>query len=68
VDGSPRNDEAHQESVRWRLLLLRAAVHVVTKRTRRVCECDYYIHEEMKIYCNRPILSTDTSIERYWSN
>jgi len=26
------------------LLSLRTAVHVVTKRTRRVCEGDYYIY------------------------
>jgi len=27
-----------------------------------------YIHEEMKIYCNHPIVSSDTSIERYCKN
>jgi len=27
-----------------------------------------YIHEEMKIYCNRPIVLSDTSIKRYCKN
>jgi len=27
-----------------------------------------YMHEEMKIYCNRTIVSNDTSIERYCKN
>jgi len=27
-----------------------------------------YIHEEMKIYCNRTIVSIDTSIEMYFKN
>jgi len=42
MDGSPRSDEAHQESVRRHLL---------------------YIHEDMKIDCDRPIVTSDTSIE-----
>jgi len=50
---------AQQESVRRRLSLL-TAVHVVTKR-RRVCEGEFYIyiHKEMKIYCDRPICTSD---------
>jgi len=43
INGSPCSDEA-QESERRRLLSLWTAVHVVTKRTRRVCEDDYYIY------------------------
>jgi len=27
------------------------------------CEGDYYIHEEIKTFCDRPIFTSDTSIE-----
>jgi len=49
LDGSPRSDEAHQEGVRGRLLVL-------------------YIHEELKICCDDPIVTSDKLIEKYRKN
>jgi len=56
---------------------LYTAVQVVTKRTRRVCESDYYtyIHEDIQICSDGPIIRSYTTIPRllpqlysYWEN